>query len=62
MPTPHEARRLDLSPGTPVAMHVITGYGADEQPLRCVLSVLPGDRHVIVDERQGLPTGGTFDG
>lgn len=55
MPTPQEVRRLDLSPGTPVAVHVVTGYGAVDQPLRCLVSVLPGDRHVIVHDRPGLP-------
>lgn len=54
MPTPGEVRRLELSPGTPVAVHVITGFDADNRPLRCVLSVLPGDRHVIVYDRPGL--------
>jgi GntR family transcriptional regulator len=62
MPTPQEARRLDLSPGTPVAVHVITGYDANEQPLRCVLSVLPGDRHVILYERPGLPVTDVLEG
>ena len=55
MPTPDEVVRLDLSPGTPVAVHLITGFSADGQPLRCVLSVLPGDRHVIIYDRPGLP-------
>ena len=33
---------------------MITGYDAADQPLRCVLSVLPGDRHVVVYDRPGL--------
>ncbi len=57
MPTPDEAARLDLSSGTPVAVHLITGYGPDDRPLRCAFSVLPGDRHVVIYERPGLPTG-----
>jgi GntR family transcriptional regulator len=54
MPTPEEVSRLELSAGTPVAVHLITGFGADGHPLRCVLSVLPGDRHVIIYDRPGL--------
>jgi DNA-binding GntR family transcriptional regulator len=55
MPTPDEVKRLDLAPGTPVAVHVITGYGPADEPLRCVLNVLPGDRHVIIYDRPGYP-------
>jgi DNA-binding GntR family transcriptional regulator len=51
MPTPDEARRLDLGPGTPVACHICTGRTADGRPVRVVVNVLPGDRHVIVYER-----------
>lgn len=51
MPTPEDARRLDLGPGTPVACHVCTGYTADDTAVRVVLNVLPGDRHVIVYDR-----------
>jgi|SRR5690606_1116340 len=51
MPTPDEARRLDVGPGTPVAYHVCTGYVEDGTPVRVVLNVLPGDRHVITYER-----------
>jgi GntR family transcriptional regulator len=51
MPTPEETRRLELQPGTPVAVHVCTGYTAEGQPVRCTINVLPGDRHVIVYER-----------
>ncbi|MFF2075387.1 GntR family transcriptional regulator [Kitasatospora sp. NPDC058162] len=52
MPTPDEADRLELGPGTPVAYHVCTGYTADARPVRVAVSVLPGDRHVISYERQ----------
>jgi GntR family transcriptional regulator len=52
MPTPDEIHRLDLGPGTPVAVHYVTGYTADGRPVRCTLNVLPGDRHVIVFERR----------
>jgi GntR family transcriptional regulator len=51
MPTPDEARRLELGPGTPVARHICTGRTADDRPVRVVLNVLPGDRHVVVYER-----------
>lgn len=51
MPTPEEVDRLELLPGTPVASHVATGFTADGQPVRVVINVLPGDRHVIVYER-----------
>jgi GntR family transcriptional regulator len=51
MPTPEETRRLELHPGTPVAVHVCTGYTAEGQAVRCTVNVLPGDRHVIVYER-----------
>jgi DNA-binding GntR family transcriptional regulator len=52
MPRPSEATRLQLGPGTPVAVHYATGYTADGQPVRVVENVLPGDRHVIVYERR----------
>ncbi len=51
MPTPDEARRLSIGPGTPVAYHVLTGLTDDGQPVRVVLNVLPGDRHIIAFER-----------
>ena len=52
MPTPDEVHRLNLGPGTPVAMHVITGFTDDGQPVRVALNILPGDRHAIVWERE----------
>ncbi|MDG4794591.1 GntR family transcriptional regulator [Micromonospora sp. WMMD1082] len=51
MPTPEETRRLALAPGTPVAYHVVTGFTSEGRPVRTVLNVLPGDRHVIAFER-----------
>ncbi|MER6916736.1 GNAT family N-acetyltransferase [Streptomyces sp. NPDC000594] len=51
MPTPEEADRLQLGPGTPVAVHLCTGFTQDGKPVRVVLNVLPGDRHVITYER-----------
>lgn len=52
MPTPDDVHRLALGPGTPVAVHVVTGYTRDGQPVRVVINILPGDRHVIAWERQ----------
>ncbi len=52
MPDPDEVHRLSLGPGTPVAVHVITGYTAAGQPVRVAVNVLPGDRQVIVWERE----------
>ncbi|MDQ1308214.1 MAG: GntR family transcriptional regulator [Actinomycetota bacterium] len=52
MPRPIEVTRLQLGPGTPVAVHYLTGYTAQDRPVRVVENVLPGDRHVIVYERR----------
>jgi DNA-binding GntR family transcriptional regulator len=51
MPLPDEVARLDLSAGTPIALHRVTGYTADDQPIRCTINVLPGPTHVIAFER-----------
>jgi DNA-binding GntR family transcriptional regulator len=51
MPTPDQIHRLDLGPGTPVAVHYVTGYIADDRPVRCTINVLPGDLHRIVFDR-----------
>lgn len=51
MPAPDESQRLALDPGTPVAVHVCTGYTADDLPVRCVVNILAGDKHVIMFER-----------
>ena len=55
MPRPEEAVRLGLTPGTPVAIHLTTGFTAEGKAVRCVHNVLPGDKHVIIYERDGLP-------
>lgn len=55
MPSPDESERLDILPGTPVADHMITGFDADERPVRVVRNVLPGNRHVIMFERTRDP-------
>lgn len=57
MPTPQESQRLDLADGTPVAVHIATGFTASGLPVRCVINVLPGDRHVITYERHQVPLG-----
>ncbi|MEU4301950.1 GNAT family N-acetyltransferase [Kitasatospora aureofaciens] len=61
MPTPDESDRLQLGPGTPVGVHLCTGYTEEGRPVRVVTNVLPGDRHVISYERSkpklsGSPT------
>ncbi|MFJ2868809.1 GntR family transcriptional regulator [Kitasatospora sp. NPDC087314] len=55
MPTPEEAKRLELGAGTPVAEHVRTGYTAEGRPVRVAVSILPGDRHVITYEQEREP-------
>ena len=51
MPDPEEIRRLRLRPGTPVAVHYVTGYTAKDEPTRCDVFILPGDRLAIRYER-----------
>ncbi|WP_454859603.1 GntR family transcriptional regulator [Promicromonospora soli] len=55
MPTREEQQRLALTPGVPVAHQVTTGYDKAGRALRVAITVLPGDRHVIVVERPGIP-------
>ena len=50
MPTKEESARLSLPAGTPVAEHIRTGYREDGKPIRVMISVVPGDRHVLVYE------------
>jgi DNA-binding GntR family transcriptional regulator len=52
MPTPDQIHRLNLGPGTPVGVHYVTGFTADNRPVRCTVNVLPGDLHEIVFERK----------
>ncbi|MEU6311801.1 UTRA domain-containing protein [Streptomyces sp. NPDC047014] len=47
MPMRAESERLDLPPATPVAAHTRTGYDKDRKPLRAMITILSGDRHVI---------------
>ena len=51
MPRQSEVDRLKILPGTPVAEHVITGFTAEDRPVRMARVVLPGDRNVITFER-----------
>lgn len=50
MPTPGEREQLDLPLGTPVAQHVRTGFDATDRPVRVMVTIAPGDRHVLVYE------------
>jgi DNA-binding GntR family transcriptional regulator len=47
MPTRTESAKLDLPAATPVAVHRRTGYDKDGRALRVMITILPGDRHVI---------------
>lgn len=48
MPHPDETDRLELGPGTPVTVHMRTGYDSDGTPVRVLMTVLPSDKHVIL--------------
>lgn len=47
MPSLREAEQLALPTATPVAEHTRTGYDTDGRALRCMVTILPGDRHKI---------------
>lgn len=49
MPTPDEAKDLNIGPGTPVMCHCRTGSTKD-QPIRVTITVMPGDRHRMLYE------------
>jgi len=51
MPLPEEVSRLELGPGTPVAVHRHTGYTKGDKPVRHTVNVLVGSKHVILFER-----------
>jgi DNA-binding GntR family transcriptional regulator len=53
MPTPSEARRLEIGSGIPVAELTRTAYTADEKPVRVMIAVIPGDALVL---RYVIPT------
>jgi GntR family transcriptional regulator len=46
MPTPEEARGLDLGPGVPVVDLIRVAYAGDE-PVEVFVSVVAGDKHVF---------------
>lgn len=47
MPTPEEIERLEISPGTPVAEHIRTGYTRTDQAVRVMISIIPGDMLIL---------------
>ena len=47
MPTSDEIARLGISPGTPVAEHIRTGYTADNKSVRLMISIVPGDTLIL---------------
>jgi GntR family transcriptional regulator len=53
MPTPDEIERLRMSPGTPVAEHIRTGYTAEDRAVRVMVSIIPGDALIL---RYTIPT------
>ncbi|WP_062207530.1 GntR family transcriptional regulator [Streptomyces sp. NBRC 109706] len=49
MPTPEEARDLQIGPGVPVLVWTRTGYGSD-RPIRCTVTTFRGDLNRITFE------------
>lgn len=47
MPTPDEIERLEITPGTPVAEHIRTGYTAANRAVRVMISIIPGDALIL---------------
>jgi DNA-binding GntR family transcriptional regulator len=47
MPTPAEIDKLGISAGTPVAEHIRTGYTSEDQPVRVMVSIIPGDTLIL---------------
>jgi DNA-binding GntR family transcriptional regulator len=47
MPTPTETERLQIPAGTPVAEHTRTGYTGDNQAVRVMVSIIPGDTLIL---------------
>lgn len=50
MPSRKEAELLALPAATPIAEHTRTGFDSNGKPLRCMVTILPGDRHKILYE------------
>jgi GntR family transcriptional regulator len=53
MPTPDEARELDIDAGVPVLLYYRTTY-SDQRPLRLTRTLFPADRNTIVYELGNL--------
>lgn len=52
MPKRAETETLRLPAATPVIEHIRTGYDPTGRPLRVMVTVLPGDRHVLTYDVQ----------
>lgn len=52
MSLPDEASRLELPTTAPVLVHRVTGFTADDRPVRHTVNVLVGSKHVVLFERQ----------
>ena len=50
MPTPSESRQLEIPVGTPVIEHLRIGYDTEDMPVRAMITVAPGDKHILVYE------------
>ncbi|RIQ18271.1 GntR family transcriptional regulator [Jiangella rhizosphaerae] len=50
MPTPDEAKALNIGPGVPVMCHMRTGVTKGGKPIRVTVTVMPGDRHRLLYE------------
>jgi DNA-binding GntR family transcriptional regulator len=42
-----EIERLEITPGTPVAEHIRTGYTRTNQAVRVMVSIIPGDTLIL---------------
>ncbi len=47
MPAPAEIAKLGIPTGTPVAEHIRTGYTANGNPVRVMISIIPGDTLIL---------------
>ena len=47
MPTNEESSRLEIAAGTPIAEVTRIGFAADGAALRMMVTVAPGDRHIL---------------
>lgn len=55
MPKPPEVERLGLTAGTPIGELISTGHDQAGLPIQVTTCILPGDRHVVVYERNKYP-------